>query len=124
MPLTEWATALAFLLVYLVEIFSSSIERRRLQEQIVKERAAAQRRESELLDRLMEKEMLSRYAQGIPVPDEVLRRAEPIQVNGAAPQQAGYTGPMDEEIQATIEQMRQLGMPENEIIAELNKVRR
>lgn len=120
MPTTEQWSLIALLFLLVWEQVSHSRERTKLRIERAQADAASKRRESELLDRLLEKESLSRFAQGIPVPDAVLQRVEP-QSNGATPT---YSGPMNAEIQETIEQMRAYGMSEAEIASELNKVRR
>lgn len=125
MPTTEVVVLVAILAFVLLVVLIAETTRsdrltKRLEGMILRERAEARKAQSELLDRLLEKETLSRFAQGIPVPDAVLQRVEP-QSNGSTPT---YSGPMNAEIQETIEQMRAYGMSEAEIASELNKVRR
>lgn len=115
----QWALAILAAL-YVTDMISTAREKRKIHEQMAKERAAAAKREAELLDRLLEKEVLSRFAQGIPVPDAVLERS---QDNGQA-KPVEYSGPMTPEIEQYIQELREMGKTDEWIAQQLARTQR
>lgn len=122
MPTEQIVSVISFailLVIHIAEVVTNGRSRSRLEEALIRERAAAAKREAELLDRILEKEMLSRFAQGIPVPEAVLERSQP---NGAAPVATTYGGPMDEGMEQYIAELRSMGRSEEWIAQQLNRM--